>query len=262
MILTEVQQFADKYNGKSIDFDKHYGAQCVDLFNFYVKEVLGAPWIGTPKTGGARDLAEVSSEAREKTFKILPPNEPTLSGDVNVYGEPNGRYIENGVQKFAGHVDIELGDGRVIQQNAKYNQKTTVDNHRAGGKIAILRPIKFLNQHSPQNVTPPPQNKNKHTIKPGDTFWGLEESYKIPHGTLQQLNPGLDPKNLQIGSEIVIRGESTPVINTPETYYTIKSGDTFWGLENAWQLPHGTLQNLNQGVNPRALAIGQRIRRS
>lgn len=262
MILPEVQQFADKVVGKPIDFDKKYGMQCVDLFNLFVQDVLKGPWIGTPVTGGARDLAEVSSEARNKTFKVLPPDTKTQSGDVNIYGAPNGRYIENGVQKFFGHCDIELGDGRVIQQNAKNQPFCTVDNFRAGGKIAVLRPLKFIGQGSPENVQKPPQNQNKHKIVAGDTFWGLEEKYNIAHGTLQKLNPGIDAKALQIGSEIVIGGEPPAAPSTPETFYTIRSGDTFWGLENAWQLPHGTLQNLNPGANPRALPIGQRIRRS
>lgn len=262
MILPEVQQFANKYNGKSLDFDKKYGAQCVDIFNFYVQEVLQGPWIGTPVTSGARDLAEVGSEARNKTFKLLPPETETQSGDVNIYGEPNGRYIENGVQKFFGHCDIELGDGQVIQQNAKFNQKTTVDTKRASGKIGVLRPLKFIGQGAPAPAPQPSQNTNKHKIVSGDTFWALEERYNIAHGTLQQLNPGLDPKALQIGSEIVIGGQPPATPSAPETYYTIRSGDTLWGLENAWQLAHGTLQNLNPGIQPRALAVGQRIRRS
>lgn len=41
--------------------------------------------------------------------------------------------------------------------------------------------------------------------------------------------------------------------------YKIKSGDNFWKLENQWGLPHGTLQELNPNLNPRALQIDQVI---
>ena len=92
--------------------------------------------------------------------------------------------------------------------------------------------------------------------------WGLEERFGIEHGTLQRLNPQLDPRRLAVGSTIVIKGESVPAANTNETYYTIRSGDTFWGLENAWGIAHGTLQRLNPTLEPRSLQIGQRIRRS
>jgi hypothetical protein len=37
------EQFKNKYNGKYIDFDGYYGAQCWDLAQFYMKEVLNLP---------------------------------------------------------------------------------------------------------------------------------------------------------------------------------------------------------------------------
>lgn len=45
-----------------------------------------------------------------------------------------------------------------------------------------------------------------------------------------------------------------------DNLYTIKSGDTFWGLENEWDIPHGTLQKLNPELNPRKLKVGQKIK--
>lgn len=36
-------QFITKWNGKKADFDNAYGGQCVDLFRFYVQEVLEQP---------------------------------------------------------------------------------------------------------------------------------------------------------------------------------------------------------------------------
>jgi cell wall-associated NlpC family hydrolase len=59
----------------------------------------------------------------------------------------------------------------------------------------------------------------------------------------------------------VLRPKSSINPNLP-TYYTMKSGDTFWALERAWGLKNGTLTRLNPTLNPRALSIGQRIRRS
>jgi len=37
----QYKNFFEKYNGTKIDFDKYYGSQCVDLFNQYLKDVLG-----------------------------------------------------------------------------------------------------------------------------------------------------------------------------------------------------------------------------
>ncbi|MCU9614067.1 N-acetylmuramoyl-L-alanine amidase [Caldibacillus lycopersici] len=90
-------------------------------------------------------------------------------------------------------------------------------------------------------------------IKKGDTFWGIEEALKIAHGTLQKLNPTVDPNKLQVGQVIKISGSSAE-------YYTIKKGDTFWELENKFKLTHGTLQKLNPKVDPNKLQLGQKIR--
>lgn len=38
----KLDAFVTKYNGKYIDYDGMYGAQCVDLFNFYNRDVMGA----------------------------------------------------------------------------------------------------------------------------------------------------------------------------------------------------------------------------
>lgn len=256
-----IEDFVAKYDGQAVDFDKKYGAQCVDLFNFYNSEVVGAPWIGTPATGGARDLYEVESPARNQHYKKLGVDELVQAGDVEVAGAPNGRYVEGGKTIFLGHVRIALGGGRFIEQNGKVSQSTAITTANLPGKLGILRPLKFIGQNSPQNVEPPTQNKNKHTISQGDTFWGLEERYNIKHGTLQALNPGLDAKALPIGGEIILAAESAPAPSPAEEWYTIQRNDTFWGLEDAWQIPHGTLQQLNPNLNARALPIGGKLRK-
>lgn len=45
-----------------------------------------------------------------------------------------------------------------------------------------------------------------------------------------------------------------------DNLYTIKTGDTFWTLENEWDIPHGTLQQLNPQLNPQKLKVGQKIK--
>lgn len=257
-----IEQFVDKYDGAAVDYDKKYGAQCVDLFNYYNQEVIGAPFIGTPVTGGARDLYEVDSPARAKFYKKLGADSHPQAGDVLVYGEPNGRYISGRTVHFLGHVRIYIGAGKFIEQNGKISGKTIVSSDRVGGLLGILRPLKFIGENSPQNVPANQENKNKHIISQGDTFWGLEERYNIPHGQLQKLNPQYDAKRLPIGGELILTADQPPAASTATTYYTIQPGDTFWALENAWQLKHGELQRLNPDINPRTLAIGSRIKRS
>ena len=53
-----LDNFVKKYEGKKVDFDGAFGAQCVDLARQYWKEGLGIPEHTGPcsTTGGAKDL--------------------------------------------------------------------------------------------------------------------------------------------------------------------------------------------------------------
>ena len=50
----KLNEFVNKWIGKKCDFDGAYGAQCVDLFRQYCKEVVGSPHTGAVE--GAKDL--------------------------------------------------------------------------------------------------------------------------------------------------------------------------------------------------------------
>jgi len=54
-----------------------------------------------------------------------------------------------------------------------------------------------------------PSTPTQHTIGKGDSFWKLENKYNLVHGTLQKLNPGMDAKNLKIGSKINLGDSSS-----------------------------------------------------
>lgn len=129
------------------------------------------------------------------------------------------------------------------------------------GGVAV-DPLPYLSGGQPHSApsSPQPSADGYYTILPNDTFWGLEERWGLQHGTLQQYNPGVEPRALQIGQRIRTKAEPAGNAAASEQYYTIQQGDTFWGLEAGWQLQHGTLQQLNPGQDPRTLQIGQRIR--
>lgn len=99
MTLTE---FVDKYNGKKIDFDSRYGAQCVDVFRQYCKDVLDIP-----HTGGVVGAAELYTKYEEmpleqKYFnKLVYAGGKPEAGDVVIFGPTKTNPY--------GHVAIVLG---------------------------------------------------------------------------------------------------------------------------------------------------------
>lgn len=73
--MNRLEKFFSTYQGKAVDFDGHYGDQCVDLFRLYVKEVLKQP---QPKgVAGAKDFwtnYETDTNLNQYFHKI--PNTP------------------------------------------------------------------------------------------------------------------------------------------------------------------------------------------
>lgn len=120
--------FVTKYLGRKVDFDGQFGAQCVDLFRQYCKEVLGIPHTGGVE--GAKDLWEQYTKLPLEIRYFDRVNKNPLAGDVAIWGATN-------TNKY-GHVAIVVGNmaGRdllVFEQNG-FTQKgaelktRTIDN--------------------------------------------------------------------------------------------------------------------------------------
>lgn len=93
-----LDEFIKKYEQKQIDYDKAFGAQCVDLFRQYSKEVLRIPQ-HTGAVEGAKDLYLNFDKMplMEKYFqKVYTPQK----GDIVIFdGNETNKY---------GHVAIVL----------------------------------------------------------------------------------------------------------------------------------------------------------
>lgn len=85
--MQKLNDFVGFYEGKKVDFDGAYGAQCVDLFRQYNKEVYNLPHTGV--VNGAKDLflqydnLPVEKRYYEKISKEVKP----IPGDVVIFGE-------------------------------------------------------------------------------------------------------------------------------------------------------------------------------
>lgn len=86
-------QFITKWNGKKADYDGRYGGECVDLYNFYMRDVFGLnPW-KHGAVNGAKDLAKNLPKYTElKWVKNDPFNANQLppKGAIIVFNGPIG----------------------------------------------------------------------------------------------------------------------------------------------------------------------------
>src|SRR5574344_661086 len=81
-IEMKIDEFITKYSGKKVDFDGAYGAQCVDLFRQYCKDVLGLPHTGAVE--GAEGLWNNYDKlpVEQKYFERIDSDYVPLLGDV------------------------------------------------------------------------------------------------------------------------------------------------------------------------------------
>ena len=169
---------------------------------------------------------------------------------------------------------------RVIAQGGNIGNPV-VNNYR-GQCVSLIQQylyqvfdIPYAPRGNAKDFVPPKFTKVSGSPRAGDIVsWGASKYSKYGHiGMIDDDNLYLFQNRL--GDGRVYRGRpldggytifrpsvAFTIKNSAETRYTIKKGDTFWGLENAWRIPHGTLQRINQGIDPKKLQIGQSIRRS
>jgi surface antigen len=127
-------------NGKYLDFDGAYGAQCVDLFNFYASGFVGANLM-MGQAPYAKDLWRVHDR---NAFVQVAANQRPQMGDVAVWsGAFNGG---------PGHVAIvaqDNGNGTIRVLNANATSAgprgvTTMSNLSTGTLLGYLRPRKLM----------------------------------------------------------------------------------------------------------------------
>lgn len=103
----DIKQFVDTYLGKKVDFDGFYGAQCVDLFRQFNKDVFGFPHTGGVE--GAKDLWELYGKlpVEKKHYEqIRKEGTIPIEGDIVVFGKTaSNKY---------GHVAIVLWASRNV----------------------------------------------------------------------------------------------------------------------------------------------------
>ena len=96
----------------------------------------------------------------------------------------------------------------------------------------------------------------------GSRYYSSDLSIWLSVDPMSDKYPSLSPYVYCANNPIKLvdpNGEEIGGPDDPPTKYTIKKGDTFWDLENARNLPHGTLQRQNPSLDPNNLQIGTEI---
>lgn len=127
-------------NGKYHDFDGQFGAQCVDLYNFYMTGFVG----GQSSVGQVNYAQELWQRHDNSTLVQIGKNQRPQMGDIAIWS--------NAMNGQGGHVAIvaqDNGNGtiRVLNANATSagpRGNTIMSNLSTGALLGYLRPRKLM----------------------------------------------------------------------------------------------------------------------
>lgn len=127
--VASVDAFVKKYTGVALDYDGAFGAQCVDLSAYYIREVVGV----TPALGNGKDIYYNQNEGVTK----IPGAGTCKPGDIISWGSSMGGGY--------GHVAVALADqgGSILcfSQNPGPCHQEVITK---AGVIGYLRPNRAL----------------------------------------------------------------------------------------------------------------------
>jgi hypothetical protein len=124
------EQFLTKYCGKKVDFDGAYGAQCVDLFRQYCRDVLDVPHTGA--VDGAKELYEKYADlpVEKKYFTRLTKKAVPSYGYVAVWGStPTNKYghVALVICRLSASSLLVFEQNGFQQDGAKFTERSTAN---------------------------------------------------------------------------------------------------------------------------------------
>ena len=131
------------------------------------------------------------------------------------------------------------------------------------GKIAFVSEAYLTNKTPSKNINDTLNHTGTYVIKSGDTFTKISKALGVSVSQIQKLNPGVEPTKLKVGQSIKIPSATAPAVNQMVTHtgtYVIKSNDTLTKIGKTLGFSVSQIQELNPGVEPTKLKIGQMIK--
>lgn len=104
-----------------------------------------------------------------------------------------------------------------------------------------------------------------HTVKSGDTLWGLSRTYNVSVDSLSNWNK-LSSSTIYVSQKLSViaphshtEAQKSSVTTTSATTYVVNSGDTLWGISKKYNMSVSTLKSLN-GLTSDVIRPGQTLR--
>ncbi len=209
-----------------------------------------------------------SSAGSSTGFIVLQPKQ-TIYGITKTY-----HISEADLRKLNPELDshMKIGDKVVLPLESirKYGTESAFAESNANQNSS--------SPSAPEEVSDLLQNQERYEVQPRDNYYRITRKFKLSQAELFALNPGLESRGLQPGdllivsansqtadnSEIVAKQEpvasqETPVSTAPKEVsleqsgdyltYTVRSGDTVFGILNEFKISLDQLLSLNPSLS-------------
>ncbi len=116
-----------------------------------------------------------------------------------------------------------------------------------------------------------------YTVKAGDTLSKIGRQNDVTYSELIRWNNISDPSKIGVGQKLIVSGPSAskPAASKPSpktskvsttssrsAYYSVSRGDTFYAISRKNDISLSKLKELNPGVDPSRIIIGQKLKTS
>lgn len=128
-----LEEFINKWLGKPADYDGVWDGQCVDLYRFYCKEVLGIPQ--SVPVGGAAEIWDTAS-TEYFDFILNDPYAVPQRGDIIIWD----RNVGDGFGHVAVYLEGNVNSFISLDQNWPTLSEVTKTKHNYNHVIGWLRP--------------------------------------------------------------------------------------------------------------------------
>ena len=102
----------------------------------------------------------------------------------------------------------------------------------------------------------PAPGADTYTVRRGDTLWGIARRYSTTVSALASLNHIANPDLIYPGQVLNLPRGAAPSAGT----YTVRQGDTLWGIARRYNTTVSALASLNRIANPNLIYPGQVLR--
>ena len=98
-------------------------------------------------------------------------------------------------------------------------------------------------------------NQNYYVVQKGDSLWSIAQKYGLTVDKLKEIN-NLSSNILRVGQRLLVKDTSSS--NDVGVYYTVKAGDTLYGIAKEYGLSVDELKKLNNLTNNN-ISINQKL---